>query len=445
LRVARLGFSVLLPAVFLAAAAPASAKDGESLAGLLLRFFSPANPVVLRPAPDPFNHAAHFVSQPEAQAILTQFNQGIASQLSTFPLGSSSAGFTYTFDPALGVYNRSTQTFGPVIAERPLTAGKGKFSFGVNYQKANYDRLDGRSLTDGGIQFYLRHQDVNNDHNNLEPWFEGDVIRADLFLDLSSQTTVFFLNYGVSDRFDLGAAIPYQKMTLDAHIDATIDHLATSGDPFVLHAFPNGTDVNGFDESGEASGLGDVVLRGKFNFRRSPTGSLAAALDLRLPTGDADNLLGTGGTQAKLYLIAGGSTGRFSPRASAGYTASFGGADFLGDLPNEINYSAGFDAGLHPKVTLTADLLGRYLLNANRLVDQDLTLSFRTQTNPTVRTATRTAQASETGNLNLLLGSAGVRVNPAGRLLLVANVLFALGSNGLQDKLIPMVGIDYSF
>ncbi|HEV7501825.1 MAG TPA: hypothetical protein VGQ33_17540, partial [Vicinamibacteria bacterium] len=77
-------------------AVPASADDSNGLAGLLLRFFAPDNPVILRATAEPFNHAAHFGSQPNAQAILTQLNKGIASQLSTFPLGSSSAGFTYT-------------------------------------------------------------------------------------------------------------------------------------------------------------------------------------------------------------------------------------------------------------------------------------------------------------------------------------------------------------
>src|SRR5262249_34458236 len=157
----------------------------------------------------------------------------------------------------------------------------------------------------------------------------------------------------------------------------------------------NGTDQNTFPESGSASGVGDVVLRAKYNLTRGTSSSVAAAVDLRLPTGDSDNLLGTGGSQAKLFLIAGGGTGRLSPRASAGFTASFGGADFLGDLPNEVNYTAGFDAGLHPKVTLTGDLLGRYLLDADRMVDQEQTFRFRTLTNPTIRTATRVRQVSE--------------------------------------------------
>jgi hypothetical protein len=52
---------------------------------------------------------------------------------------------------------------------------------------------------------------------------------------------------------------------------------------------------------------------------------------------------------------------------------------------------------------------------------------------------------TETGNLTVLLGSAGVKINVAGRLLVVANLLFAAGDHGLQDKLTPVFGLDYSF
>ena len=106
----------------------------------------------------------------------------------------------------------------------------------------------------------------------------------------------------MGDRFDLGVAIPYLRLDMTARIDARIEHLATAPDPFVVHAFPDdeGDDAS-FLESGSAEGIGDMVLRGKYNFFRGTGTSVAAALDLRLPTGDADDLLGAGATQAKLY------------------------------------------------------------------------------------------------------------------------------------------------
>jgi len=445
MRASRVASGVLVVVALGSQAALAQDAAPNGLAGLLLRFFSPGNPVTLQDNPVPaFSHAAHFVSQPNAQATLRQLNRGIASQISTFPLGSSAASFTYTFDAALGVYNRSTESFGPVFAERAITAGKGKFSFGVNYLDASYDRFEGQDLRQDDIQLYLTHQDPAHD-GNLQPWFEGDIIRADLSLDLEQHTTAVFANYGITDRLDVGVAIPFQHLRLDARIHTTIEHLATAPDPFTVHQFPGAGDSAEFRESGSASGIGDIVIRSKWNFHRGPSTALAAALDLRLPTGNADDLLGSGATQAKLSLIASRSTGRFSPRASAGFTFSSGGADFLGDLPNEVNYTAGFDVALHRRVTFTADFLGRTLLDADRLVERERVFQFDQRTDPTVRTATRLTPVSETGSLNLFLGSAGVKVNPVGRLLIVGNVLIAIGNEGLQDKVTPVIGLDYSF
>lgn len=433
------GALLLIPEPALAQAEP------TGLAGLLLRFFSTENPVILREAPDPFNHAAHFVSQPEARQTLQELNRNIAVQLSTFPLASSSAGFTFSFDPAVGVFERNTETFGPIFAERALTGGKGKFSMGVNYLRATYDRFEGMDLKGHDINLYLTHKDTNGDNSDLSPWYEGDVIQATLVLNMVSETTVVAASYGITDNFDLSVAVPFQNLSLDASIDATIDHLATAPDPFTVHAFPDGSNEHVYRESGSASGIGDIVLRGKYNFLRRPGVNLAAAVDVRLPTGDSNNLLGSGGTQAKVFLIASGPGKKFSPRASLGYTASSGGADFIGTLPNEMNYSFGFDAFLLSRVSFTADFLGRTQFNTERVVQQDRTFQFTQRNDPTVRDVTMTTPGVVSGDLSVFLGSAGVKINPFGRLLISGNVLFAVGNNGLQDKLTPVVGIDYTF
>jgi hypothetical protein len=429
-------------------ARPAAAQSTPTgLAGLLLRFFSPTNPVILQDNPVPaFSHAAHFVSQPTAQQTLQQINQSIAAQLSTFPLATSSAGFAYTFDPALGVFDRSTDSFGPTFAERPNTAGKGKFSFGVNYQQATYDSLDGLDLREGAMQLYLVHQDVNRDGRLFDPWFEGDLVRADLSIELKNQTTVFYANLGVADHFDLSVAMPYVRLEMDARIDASVDRVATDPDPFVVHTFPEAQDSHTYRESGSASGIGDIVGRAKYNFKHSGSWRFAGAFDLRLPTGDENDLLGSGATQSKLYLIGaydGG--GRFTPRASAGYTFSSGGADFIGELPDEVNYTAGFDVVLHPRATLTSDVVGRYLLDAKRIVNQPSTYTYRLRTDPTPQTTTRSSPATETANVNVVFGSAALKVNPVGRMLVVAGVLFSIGDNGLKDALTPVFGLEYDF
>src|SRR4030095_12746840 len=46
-------------------------------------------------------------------------------EVSTAPLGTSTGGFTFTFDPLLRTFRRSASSFGPAFAERGLTTGRG--------------------------------------------------------------------------------------------------------------------------------------------------------------------------------------------------------------------------------------------------------------------------------------------------------------------------------
>jgi hypothetical protein len=97
-------------------------------------------------------------------------------------------------------------------------------------------------------------------------------------------------------------------------------------------------------------------------------------------------------------------------------------------------------------VTLTADLIGRTLFDTDRVVQVEQTFNYVYRTEPSVvRQTTQMTPASQPGISRWLLGSAGVKVNPAGRLLIVGNVLFSIGASGLQDELTPVIGIDYTF
>jgi hypothetical protein len=50
-----------------------------------------------------------------------------------------------------------------------------------------------------------------------------------------------------------------------------------------------------------------------------------------------------------------------------------------------------------------------------------------------------------TGSLNLLYGTAGVKINPRGNFLISASVLFPLTDSGLKNRLTTIVGMDYAF
>ena len=90
------------------------------------------NTITLLPSnlPDQPNHIAHFKPGPDQLVVPTQVNQALLTLLSTYPIGTPSGGFTYTFDPALGTLTRTSESFGPSFAQRALTAGRGKVSVG---------------------------------------------------------------------------------------------------------------------------------------------------------------------------------------------------------------------------------------------------------------------------------------------------------------------------
>ena len=212
-----------------------------------------------------------------------------------------------------------------------------------------------------------------------------------------------------------------------------------------------------------ATGIGDVVVRTKYNFLQTPSTWLSLGADLRLPSGDEDNLLGLGTTQGKFFLIASSTNQRFSPHLNIGFTLSGEGShetqyqfEPLG-VSDEFNYAGGVEIVAHPKLTILGDFLGRTLFDAGDIELETKTFPFRSGaaapgTAPLMTSTTNPLTGAPyeqlglfPGNLSLLLGSAGVKYNAAQNLLLNANVLFPLTDAGLRDQLTWVVGLDYAF
>ena len=129
-------------------AGAASAQSAPKLALLIPHLFGPDGLSVDSQArlPDGSTHSAHFNSA--FQAEFNQFNIALASQLAAVPLPTPASGFTYTFDSSLGVFQRSTQSFGPILTERADTIGRRKFTFGFTYQHFGFDSIEGLGLQD---------------------------------------------------------------------------------------------------------------------------------------------------------------------------------------------------------------------------------------------------------------------------------------------------------
>lgn len=418
------------------AAAPAT---GQNLADLLPNLLGAD--VRLAPPTGPFpSHEAHFLDDARALAATARtLDRSLVEQLSSVPLASSASGFTYVLDPALGTFTRSTESFGPVFTERTATIGRHKWSLGFNYLQASYDKLDDLALDGGDIQFQLGHQDIPG-----ELFFEGDVIGVRTFLDVESQTAAWYVNYGVTDRVDVAIVVPWVRVEVDARAELEVNRLSTTGPgQETIHLFTNGTGRDVRTASGSASGVGDVLVRGKVRFGRG----FATALDVRFPTGDEEELLGTGFTQTKLSLLASGGGARAGLHGNLGYSVASGSSGVLDDLPDELSYGLGLDVSLHPRVTLAVEGFGRTLYDATQAVGGTVTHRFRRAANDAPVLETELPQVSFVrDDQQLLFGSLGLKFNPTGNLLLTADAIVSLSDDGLQPKgVVAVVGAEYSF
>jgi hypothetical protein len=378
------------------------------------------------------DHFAHFTSS--VQSNFTPFNAAMARQLTSLPIPSPASGFTYTFDRSLGVYTRSAKSLGPILAERAETIGKDKFLFGFSYQHFAFNSIDGVPLRDVPVIFH--HAPTTNTE------FIKDIITTDNYIDAQvSQTTAFF-TYGLTNRVDVAVALPLMAVNLAATSHAVIQRIGT-GDDDEIHTFgtPNGGTEKTFGSTGHARGIGDVVGRVKATAIKWNGGGLAAALDLRLPTGDEYNFLGSGAPGVRGFVAASGQAGPVSPHAHVGYEWN-GKSTLAGDvaagvkatLPAAWVYGAGADMGLTQKMTVAVDFFGDRV-TANRVFSTGF-LGANGLTYPTI--------GFEKSAYNVMSGSAGFKINPTGKFIVTVNALFRLNHTGLHSKVVPLVGLSYT-
>ena len=386
--------------------------------------------------PNEQSHSAHFNSA--FQADFSQFSTALVSQLVALPLPSPASGFTYQLDPTLGVFQRTTQSFGPILAERAETIGAGRVSFGFAFQRFSFDTIEGLDLRQVPVVF-------THDNAFLLGGREDVVTTINSIQASVSQTTTFF-TIGVSDRLDVSVAVPVVSNDLRIVSDATIRRLGTTNP--LTHFFRQADGDVGterlFTAAGRASGLGDVTLRVKGTLLRAKAQGLALGVDVRLPTGDEMNLLGTGTTSVQPYAAWSASIQRTSPHANLSYRwigrsvlAGNPAAGTSGDFPDQVTYALGADMSVSPRVTVVFDALGQYVIHASRLVQQDFQALDGVSAFPNV--------VFERDSFNALSGAFGLKANPVGRLLVDFNVLFKLDDHGLRDKITPLVGFEYGF
>jgi hypothetical protein len=430
--------TVLAVGVWVGGAATGSAQGTGKLALLIPGLYGPDGLKVDSQArlPDGSTHSAHFNSA--FQSEFTQFNIALASQLAAVPLPSPASGFTYTFDSALGVFQRSTQSFGPILTERAETIGKRKLTFGFTFQHFGFDSLEGLDL--GSVPAVFTHDDAQLGGGR------SDLVTTTNAIEARVNQSVAFVSYGLGSRVDLSVALPFVTVDLAATSQAQVQRVGTTASP-ATHYYDDGSAGFGtratYASSGRASGIGDVVVRLKANPVHNDSIGIALGLDTRIPTGDEENLLGLGAFGLKPFAVVSFSQGRVAPHLNVAYLwngqSVLAGDPATGtkeDLPDQVQYAVGTDIGVWKRLTLAFDFLGTYVIDSPRLVRETFTAA-NGQAFPQI--------GFEQESYNLASGSVGFKLNPFGRLLVDFNVLFRLDNAGLRDKVTPLVGLEYAF
>jgi hypothetical protein len=372
-------------------------------------------------APGDREHFPHFNNA--FQLSFTAFNTELASQLTAVPLPSPASGFTYQYDAASGAFTRSTQSFGPILADRAETLGRRKVTISFNYQRYSFDAIEGVSLD--SVPAVFTHDSRELGGGRLDVVTTKNSIAATV-----NQFTAFF-NYGVADRVDVSVAVP------------TVPKIHFYGPP----GGPYGT-TKSFQLSGTETGIGDLIFRVKGTAVRRENVAFAVGSDFRAPTGDEERLLGSGAPGVKPFAVLSFTHGAVSPHVNVGYQWN-GNSVLAGDvalgtkagLPDQFLYTAGVDVSVARRLTLAFDFLGQSVIHSPRLVESMDT--FSSTNGPAL--VTPNIQFRQNQNFSVINGAAGFKLNPVSNLLVGVNLLFKLNNAGLRDKATPLIGVEYSF
>ncbi|MEO6057787.1 MAG: hypothetical protein ABIQ49_13210 [Gemmatimonadales bacterium] len=444
-----LRFPVSLALLTFFATASLSAQRLRDQLGDLFIFGQGQEALFLGGTGDPNNpqsvriHGSHFVPAAVASngTVISFLTNSIGSNVANVPVSATSGGSTFSFQG--GVPVRTSTSAGPVFGERAQTLGRGRVLAGLSRTGVAFKTIRGVDLDN--VRFTFTH--ANSDFEGCDsiaggdcgllgvPVLENETIDLNLALDVRLTVTAFLLTYGISDRIDLGVAVPIVSTSIEGTTNAQINPF---GPPPAVHFFGGTGDNPVLTASrfvrGSATGLGDVDARVKVNLRRGERLAVGVLGDVRFPTGSEDDLLGSGAFAARGLAILSARFGAFSPHANLGYL--YRGGEFETDA---VLGTLGFDHLLAPWATLAVDLISQLQVGDSPLqVPGPVVIQ-----SPYVRTITPTTIPDRRDDL--VDGSLGLKLTTATGVTVVGNGQWPLNRGGLRADVIWTLGLEYNF
>jgi hypothetical protein len=387
-------------------------------------------------------HGSHFIpSESEANGSLLSFlNHTIGRNVANFPLSSTVASQTFEF--VGGVPTPSSNSFGPIFAERGQTLGAGRFNAGINYSRLHFSSLRGIPMNRLQLTFVHENSDFppcdtifQVDCSEFgQPLWEHDMITLDLDLDMEAEVSALYATFGLTDWMDVGFALPVVSFRMSGVSTAKI--LLADGLP-ALHFF-GGTPEAPILEAekrtaGTSTGVGDVAARLKARILSGDVTDLALLGEVRLPTGNEEDFLGTGSLNARGVFIASASFGDFSPHLNAGF-------GYRGDEQEEnvVEVVTGFDHRLAEWATLAIDVLGVFKVGSDEVEFPEPVVIPGAYQQVVPRTNIPLRRD------DVLDGSFGFKFRAGTGFTVVTNVLVPLNEGGLRSSPIPTLGVEFT-
>jgi hypothetical protein len=338
-----------------------------------------------------------------------------AAEIATQPFGTSAGGFVFKLDPATGLLQRTSTSFGPAFGANALTIGEGKVTAGATFSSTSYDKLSDFSLSS------LPMGTVSSSNPIVAGTTTGN-------LDISSTTLALSGTVGVTPNLEVAVVVPLVTVKVSG-----------------VSTFVNANGVVGrlVEADNKFSGLGDMAAVMKFKFVKfkgpdvPDPGGLAANVVMRLPTGSRDNLRGLGVTRTLVSIVGSFGKGPLKPHGSVGFEVWSKPVHTPTDqLRHQFQYTAGVEIVAAPKVTILADVLGQRMLGAGPI---DL------GSVPVVPGSGASAAQSLVfldGSLNRVVFVPGMKVNLIKKLVLSLNAIVTITNNGLHSKVTPVAGLN---
>jgi hypothetical protein len=367
-----------------------------------------------------------------AQQLASSINIGIATQVSQLPLASASAGTIEVYKAGVP---ETFNNLGPILTDRAQTVGRHRFFLGVTASQFVFTNIDGTSLN--ALPFSFAATALNPTTGDvLSTTYTTELTKLQFKIDQFIAVGTF----GVTKRIDVSVIVPTEYVSLGATTYNSQSYIVNADDVLVFGPYSNPQSYT----SGTASGIGDITVNGKGELWTGEHATVSGAINVRIPSGDDLNYLGSGAWGFNPYIIY-SYLGKVSPHAKLGYqwntatelnNPTFTAGGNL-SLPGGMQYDVGADWAAAKHLTIAGDVLGSQFLNTPRLIS--------TQTTITGLPTPLATSISGNSTYSLNSASAGFKVNPYRDLVLSGNVLFQINENGLRSRPTPLVGMSYKF